>query len=70
MEWFSTLMNYLLIGVIFNAVYDFVITRIKREELRFTIVERVVFAIVWPAYVILLVINFIKTIINGSNEDD
>ena len=70
MEWFSTLMNYLLLGVVFNAAYDFAITCIKREELRFTIVERVVFAIVWPVYFILLVINFIKTIINGSNEDN
>jgi hypothetical protein len=69
-EWFSTLMNYLLLGVVFNAAYDFAITYIKKEELRFTMVERVVFAIVWPIYVLLLIINFIKTIINGSNKDD
>lgn len=70
MEWFSTLMNYLLLGVIFNAAYDFAITRIKREELRFTIVERIVFVIIWPVYVMFMIINFIKTIINGSNEDN
>ena len=70
MEWFSTLMNYLLLGVVFNAAYDFAITHIKREELRFTIVERVVFVIVWPVYVVFMIINFIKTITNGSNEDN
>lgn len=70
MEWFSTLMNYLLVGVVFNATYDLAITYIKKEELRFTMVERIIFAIVWPIYVLLLIINFIKTIINGSNKDD
>jgi len=58
---------YLLLGVCMNALYDLSISYIKQEELRFKMAERIVFLIVWPLYVLLLIINFIR---NNKNESD
>jgi len=57
-----------MIGVTFNALYDLVISYIKNEGLRFNIKERIVFTLIWPIYLALLLFNYIKNIINGSNN--
>jgi len=65
---FQYISFYLMIGVTFNALYDLVISYIKNEDLRFNIKERIVFTLIWPIYLALLLFNYIKNIINGSNN--
>jgi hypothetical protein len=59
---------YLLIGVIVNAVYDFLISNIDREDLRFDMSQRFLVGLFWPAYMVLLIINFIINYINGKDK--
>ena len=59
---------YLLIGVIVNAVYDFLISNIDREDLRFDMLQRVLVGLFWPVYIVLLIINFIINYINGKDK--
>jgi len=65
---FQYISFYLMIGVTFNALYDLVISYIKNEGLRFNMKERIVFTLIWPIYLALLLFNYIKNIINGSNN--
>lgn len=69
MDWFSTMLGYITVGVIFNLVYDLVINYIKKEELRFNIIEHIVFTIIWPIYVIVFIFNAILTIIKNGDKD-
>jgi hypothetical protein len=64
----NTLSYYLLFGVIVNALYDFLISTIDREDLRFNMLERILVGLFWPAYLVLLTINFIINYINGKNK--
>jgi len=56
-------------GVVFNAFYDFVVSKIGNEDLRFNILERISTGIIWPIFTIIFIINFIKQIFNGNHED-
>jgi hypothetical protein len=64
----NTLSYYFLFGVIINALYDFLISTIDREDLRFSMFERIIIGLFWPAYLVLLAINFIINYINGKNK--
>lgn len=68
MSWIKILINYIMFGVLCNALYDLAINRIKNEELRFNMAERVVFAIIWPVYALFFIYNFIKTITNKNDD--
>jgi len=57
-----------MLGVGCNAFYDLSISYIKKEEFRFNAIERIVFTLVWPIYIIVLIYNFIKQITNGSDD--
>lgn len=69
MDWFSISINYLLWGVILNLGYDLIISYIGKEDLRFNMLERLVFAIIWPIYFIAFIFNFIRTF-NDNNNDN
>ena len=69
MDWFTIMLQYITIGVIFNLVYDLVINHIQKEELRFNMIERIVFTIIWPIYVIVFIFNAILTIIKHGDKD-
>jgi len=56
-------------GVVFNAFYDFVVSKIGNEDLRFNMLERISTGIIWPIFTIIFIINFIKQIFNGNHED-
>jgi hypothetical protein len=56
-------------GVVFNAFYDFVVSKIGNEDLRFSVLERISTGIIWPVFTIIFIINFIKQIFNGNHED-
>lgn len=57
-----------MLGVGCNAFYDLSISYIKKEEFRLNAIERIVFTLVWPIYIIVLIYNFIKQITNGSDD--
>ena len=65
---YKIILYYLMLGVGCNAFYDLSISYIKKEEFRFNVIERIVFALVWPIYIIVLIYNFIKQITNGSDD--
>ena len=62
------LLYYIMVGVVLNAAYDFIISRIDREELRFNMAERLVFCAIWPIYFIFFLLNFIKHFTNNDDE--
>jgi hypothetical protein len=62
------LLYYIMVGVVLNAAYDFIISRIDKEELRLNMAERLVFCAIWPIYFIFFLFNFIKH--NTNNNDD
>ena len=68
MTLFKLISLYLLVGVLMNLWYDVSISYLKNEDLRFSALERVFFTIIWPLYLILIIINIIKSRINGSDE--
>jgi hypothetical protein len=68
--WIAYALKYFLIGFIFNLIYDIVIYYMDREDLRFNILERFLFACMWPIYAIMLIHTFIKTIIYGPDNDE
>lgn len=68
MSWITILINYIIIGVICNALYDLSIDRIQKEELRFNMLERIMFTFIWPVYALLFLYNFILTIINKNDD--
>lgn len=68
MTLFKLISLYLLVGVLMNLWYDVSISYLKNEDLRFSALERVFFTIIWPLYLILIIVNIIKSIINGSDE--
>ena len=65
---YKIILHYLMLGVGCNAFYDLSISYIKKEEFRFNAIERIVFTLVWPIYIIVLIYNFIKQITNGSDD--
>ena len=68
--WIIYTLKYFLIGFIFNLIYDTIIYYVNREDLRFNILERFVFACIWPIYAIMLIHTLIKTIIYGPDNDE
>ena len=62
------LLYYITVGVVLNAAYDFIISRIDKEELRFNMAERLVFCAIWPIYFIFFLFNFIKHFTNNDDE--
>jgi len=57
---------YLIGGILFNAFYDWIVTRIKEEHLRFTVIERILVLIIWPVPAILFIGGVIKGLINDK----
>jgi hypothetical protein len=70
MVFYYYLAIYLLIGIGFNAIHDCIISYLKQEENRFNFIERCVFGLIWPFYLILFIINLIIAIINGPDQDN
>jgi len=60
---------YCMGGVVFNAFYDFVVSKIGNEDLRFNMMERISIGLVWPVFTLIFIVNFIKQLFNGNNND-
>ena len=65
------IINYILIGILINAMYDMLINWISKfdeenESHRFTMTERFVFGILWPFSIFMIVFVFIKNIFSND----
>jgi len=60
---------YMICGVVCNLIYDIIISVIGEEAYRFSNIERLGVAIVWPLYFTLFIINFLKALF-GNDKDN
>ena len=51
---------YFSIGVALNFLYDSIISRIRREDLRFTNRERIYLLLLWPLFATMWITNLLK----------
>ena len=65
----STIIYYIIIGVTFNFLWDFVISKTQKEEYRFTMLERVIVIIIWPVAVLFLAFTLAKNIFFGNDQE-
>ena len=54
---------YVSIGVLFNFLFDKVIDYLEQEQIRFTIMERIITTLLWPIALLVFLYNFIKSFI-------
>ena len=52
---------YVSIGVLFNFLFDKIVDYLEQEQIRFSIIERIVTTLVWPIALVVFLYNFIKT---------
>jgi len=52
---------YVSIGVLFNFLFDKIVDFLEQEQIRFSIMERVLTTLLWPLALTVFVYNFIKT---------
>ena len=66
----NIVITYLFFGVLINALYDLLISHMgeEHEDLRFNMLERIVFGILWPLGATMFIINFIKIFKNKNND--
>ena len=65
-ETMGIIINYLFIGVVFNLIYDFVVSAAgpEHQKNRFTLYERAWVTLTWP----LSLLRFIRVFINQFNN--
>ena len=56
----SNVITYLIIGVVFNFLFDKLVDFNESEEYRFTIKERVIMTFIWPVGAGMFAIYFFK----------
>jgi len=61
----SSLIYYLVIGLVLNWVYD-ILTDWSKAENRFTIMERLIVLFLWPIALALFIYHYLKTIFNNE----
>lgn len=70
---YSYLTYYLLVGVVFNFLYDLMVDYLQRNghegNIRFNMVERVIVCLLWPIYLLLFIRNLYKEA-SKKNKDD
>lgn len=60
----SGIITYLIIGVVFNFVFDLLVNVSGEEAHRFTVVERFVMTLIWPVGVVMFIFHLIKNLID------
>ena len=58
----SGFITYLIIGVIFNFIFDQLVSFSGNEEFRFTIFERIVMSLIWPIGVGMFIFHFFSNL--------
>jgi hypothetical protein len=58
----SSVIYYLIVGVILNFVYDIVVSEfnMSEEDTRFTLKERFIVTLIWPLVALFFVFTFFK----------
>ena len=59
----SWILTYLMIGVAFIFLYDYICTKLE-TELRFNNRERVIVALLWPIGLMMFVWSFVQVLLN------
>ena len=52
--------NYIIFGIIFTMVYDWLLSRLDDKSLRFNNIERVLMVLSWPFMLLVTIINIVK----------
>lgn len=55
--------TYLIIGVVFNFVFDSLVNVSGNEEYRFTMKERIIMAFIWPVGLGVFAFHFFNNIL-------
>ena len=61
----SSLIYYLVIGLVLNWAYD-ILTDWSKAENRFTVMERLIVLFLWPIALALFIYHYLKTIFNNE----
>lgn len=64
----SNVITYLIIGVVFNFVFDKLVDFNGTEEHRFTMSERITMTLFWPLGVGSFIFHFIKQIFYSNDK--
>lgn len=59
----SGFITYLIIGVVFNFIFDQLVTLAGTEEFRLTVFERIIMTLIWPIGVLMFIFHFIRNAI-------
>lgn len=60
----SNMITYLIIGVVFNFLFDKLVDFNESEEFRFSIKERIIMTFIWPVGVGMFVVYFFKNFLS------
>ena len=63
----SNVITYLILGVLFNFVFDKLVDFNGSEEHRFNAKERITMTLIWPVGVVMFAIHFFKTFFGSNN---
>lgn len=63
----SNVITYLIIGVVFNFLFDKLVDFNESEEYRFTMKERITMTLIWPIGLGMFAIHFFKQFF-GNNR--
>ena len=58
----SGLITYLIIGVVFNFIFDQLVSLSGSEEFRLTIFERIIMSLIWPIGVGMFIFHFLRNL--------
>jgi hypothetical protein len=62
----SGIITYLIIGVVFNFVFDLLVNVSGDENHRFTMFERFTMTLIWPIGIIMFAVHFFKQFISNK----
>jgi len=62
----SNIINYLMIGVLFNWIFDLITDHLESDN-KLTIKEKLIVTVIWPLGILTFIYHFIKSMVNGPN---
>jgi hypothetical protein len=64
----STIIYYIIVGVTFNFLWDFVVSKTRKEENRFTMLERIIVTIIWPITILFFIFILARNLFFGNDQ--
>jgi hypothetical protein len=65
----STIIYYIIVGVTFNFLWDFVVSKTRKEENRFTMLERIIVTIIWPITILFFIFILARNLFFGNDQE-